>query len=487
MPNTNCRFAARALALALALLLLHGTAQAQNAPPPKPELSTEHVSRPAAGLTVTLPVGATASSYDIGGRGVTTVKLPGSLAIVNVSEAILTKAQTLPEVANSIIRQQLNTVATLDIDPNAPGGAAYDAKNTRGGLLSREARTIDGWPAEVFYLRTANLSGDDSAFGYAVFMPTSNTVAMLELQTTGPALEKVKPYFELMVGSVVIADPSLADAQRAMGVDAGVSFMQSLTPDDYKGVVANLGSDWKYERLYRPAESGSDADATELGYRRTRFALGTRGDLKAGEDRGRVGPVDRQQGYLVFQEVRILDADTVIDLAAGFFMTPDRGQEAWSIRQSVRPSKASKESATTTVETGARDRGDLTIARSTGGGPADSIHPAIEGVGYISRAEVYLLPYLLLRREAPGTYRFYAFNQSLDRVTLREDRLDKDPDRAGAWKYVSRPAEGSPGQTTYFDAKAHLVRAELPNGQLWEPVSLNRLYDLWKAKGLPLK
>ncbi|MBK7404468.1 MAG: hypothetical protein IPJ41_07485 [Phycisphaerales bacterium] len=176
----------------------------------------------------------------------------------------------------------------------------------------------------------------------------------------------------------------------------------------------------------------------------------------------------------------------MIDLAAAFFVTPDRSQEAWSIRQSVRPAKAKKDAATTTIETGARDRGDLAISRVSGGRPTDSIHPAIEGVGYISRAEVYLMPYLLLHKSSPGAYRFYAFNQAVDRVTLREDNLEQDPARPGAWKYTSRPAEGSPGQTSLFDPRGKLVRAELPGTQLWEPISLSRLYDLWKAKSLPL-
>ncbi|MBK7404469.1 MAG: hypothetical protein IPJ41_07490 [Phycisphaerales bacterium] len=274
MPNSIRPIAILALLTATAVSTV--AAWAQPAAPPKAELSTEHISRPVAGLTVTLPVGATASSYDIAGRGVTTVKLPGQTALVNVSETILTKAQTLPEIADSIIRQHLNAVATLDIDPNTPSKATYDAKNARGRLLSRRASTIDGWPAEVFYLTIANLSDDDSAYGYALFMPTSNMVAMLELQTTAPALEQVKPFFELMVSSVVIADPSLADAHRALGVDAGVAFMQSLTPKDYEDVIAELGSEWRYERLYQPAPAGTTRtlSSTATGGRATPWERG---------------------------------------------------------------------------------------------------------------------------------------------------------------------------------------------------------------------
>jgi hypothetical protein len=309
---------------------------------------------------------------------------------------------------------------------------------------------------------------------------------MMELQTTASALSQSRPYFELMVESAVIADPSIADSQRALGVQAGVEFFQSLTPDDYEAAVERVGSEWRYERLFIPGSDGTDREASELGYRRTRFAIGTRGDLKTRAERGNASPMDRQEGYLVFQEARLLDAErnVIIDFAAGFFMTPDRQREGWSIRQSVKPWKGPGPTSQM-VETGVRDRDDMTIARSENGKPITSLRPGIEGAGYISRVETYLLPHLLMQENAPGTYRCYAFNQAADRVTLREDVLEPDPEHPGAWSHRSRPSETSQTQTTFFSADAELVRSELPHDQLWEPVTLDRLVSLWSSKGLP--
>lgn len=474
------RSAAR-LALAV-LALAAGLGRAQ------PALSDQTFTRPASGLTATLPVGASMSSYEIAGRGATSITLPGMAAIVNVSDVHLTEAQTLREVADTIIRQRLASVSELRVDPNLPGLNQLDERNARGRLLERETREIGGWPCEQFYLQVAGLGGEDSAFGYAVFLPSENIVAMLELQATAADLARAKPYFEMIVNSVAIADPAVAGAERALGVEAGVAFFRSLTPADYEAVIDRHGDDWRFERLFIPGADGSDREAAELGYRRTKFLRGTRGDLKAGDERGRVTPEDRQKGYLVFQEARILDAerDVVIDIAARFFVRDDRTGEGWSIRQSVRPWRGRATPPSNMVETGVRERSDMTIARSENGKPVSSSQPAIEGTGYISRAETYLLPHLLMHKDAPGSYRCYALNPMRGLVSLREDRLERDPDHAGAWKHVSRPAEDTQPQTTYFTAKGELVRSELPDGKIWEPIKLERLFKLWSSKGLPL-
>lgn len=481
MPPPRPRLALP-LTVLLATLL---TAAPSPAQPATPEPSDQVVSRPSIGLTATLPVGATRSSYEIAGRETDGITLPGMAAIINISDRQLSKAQTLRGVADSIIRDQLASVSAIDVDPSTPTGNAPGLTTAKGRLLSREVREINGWSAEIFYLQLARVGGDDAAVGYAVFMPTGNTVALFELQTTEGELAAAKPYFELMVNSTRIVDPAVASAQRATGVEAGISFFQSLTPADYENVIKRLGEDWRYERFYEPAPSGSDQDATELGYRRTRYALGRRADLKTESERGNSRPEDRQRGFLIFQEVRILHGDQVVDLAAGFFMTPDRQQEAWSIRQTVKPlSPTPGRPTTNVVESGVRDRGDLMIARSQGGKPVESINPAIEGTGYISRVEVLLLPYLLMHKDAPGSYRCYAFNQLADRITLREDTLERGPD--GEWTHTSAPSETSPAQTAIYDAKGDLVRAERADSQVWEPISLRRLYELWSGKKLPM-
>ena len=86
--------------LAAALISLAGSAAFA-----QPELSDQTFTRPTVGLTASLPVGATMSSYEIAGRGANRIILPGNTALVNVSDVILTKAQTLREVADTIINQ----------------------------------------------------------------------------------------------------------------------------------------------------------------------------------------------------------------------------------------------------------------------------------------------------------------------------------------------------------------------------------------------
>ncbi len=473
--------------VALAALLAGIQAFAQ--PIAQPELSDQVLTRPGAGLTATLPVGATRTGLSGPGASADSVILPGMAAIVNISDRPLTKAQTLGEVSDSIIRDHLASVSSTNVDPDAPGENKPDLRSAKGSLLGRETREINGFQAQVFYLQVNSFGGEDAAFGYAVFMPTPNLVAMFELQTTAADLPRAKPYFELMVNSTTIQDPTLASERRAMGVEAGAAFLQQLTPGDYEAVIKAMGDEWRYDRFYRPAASGADGEATELGYRRTKFAVGTRGDLKTDAERGNSRPEDRQRGYLVFQEARILDADKIYDVTAAYFVTPDRSQEMWTIRQAVKSLKAPEAPASTlVVETGVRDRADLTISRVSNNGPAQTIQPGIEGVGYISRAEVFLLPYLLMRAEAPGDYRFYAFNQATERATLRVDSLAAPTPERKTWEYTSRPSETSPPQVATYDSKMELVIAERGGGvEYWEPITLRRLFDLWQEKGLPLK
>ncbi len=460
----------------------------------QPELSDTEITRPAVGLHTTLPVGATRTSYVIAGRGTDRITLPGIAALVNLSDRQIAVPKTLKQVADSIIRDHLSAVSSLGVDPDGPGENTLNLQTARGRLLSRETREINGWAAEVLYLQIASVGGEDSAYGYAVFMPTDTTVALFALQTTISDLAKAKPYFELMVDSTRIVDPTDAAARRAMGVEAGIAFFQSLTADDFEAVLAQLGKDWRYERFSKPAATGDESDATELGYRRTRFLLGTRGDLKTGADRGSSGPGDRQKGYLVFQEARILHDEQIIDVAAGYFVSPDRSLESWTIRQSIKGSSPGSSSLrddlreqSVVVETGVRNRADLTISRRSGGSPVKTIHPAIEGAGYISRAEVLLLPYLLMHKGGAGDHRFYAFNQAADRVTLRVDMLEAPTPERPTWVHTSSPSEGSPGQTATYSGRMELVKAERGDGQVWEPITLRRLYDLWTEKGLPLQ
>jgi hypothetical protein len=471
------------LSLILAATLLGGPAIAQNR---TPQLSDQTVERPMVGLTATLPLGSSLSSYQMAGRGVSSIQLPGVAALVNLSDRRLAEPRTLADVADSIIRDSLASVSSVRVDPENPTGRRPVLETAKGKLLSRERREIRGWPAEVFFLHLAGGSGEDQARGYAVFMPTSTSVAIYEMQSTFGDLERARPYFNLLVDSTRIVDPEAAEAARALGVEAGISFFSGLNPSDYERVIRDLGEEWRYERFYKPAASGDDREATELGYRRTRYALGSRGDLRTREERRGSRPEDRQKGFLVIQEARLLHEGQIVDVAAGFFMTPDRRHEAWTIRQTIRPTVGgSRAASSTVVETAVRERSDLLVTRSSGGSPGTSITPGIEGRGYVSRAEVYLMPYLLMHGEMTDPIRAYAFNPSADRVTLREDHLR--PREGGGYEYESRPSEGSPGQTTLFDDRGRLVRSDLPGDQAWEPIALKRLYDLWRSKGLPLE
>lgn len=479
----------RRLIIAAAAALAAITPPTTHAQPSSPRLSDQTLERAAVGLTTTLPLDVSVSTYQISGTGVSRIALPGMAALINVSDRRLNEPKTPGEIADSIIKDNLAAVSSLKIDTSAPADSSRLLETAKGRVLSRETREVNEWPAEVFYLQLAGVTGNDAARGYAVFMPTPTSVAIYELQCSASDLPAARPFLEMLIDTTHIVDPEVLDAKRGEGVEAGLAFIQSLTPADYKRAINDLGEDWRFERFYRPSPSGADSEAEELGYRLTKYMVGTRGDLKTGAQRSGSSPADREPGYLVIQKARLLVGDRIVDVSASFFMTPDRSSESWVIQQTIRPNTGNGRAIATAtsnqVETAVRDRSDLLISRTEGSNPPSSIQPGIEGTGYISRVETFLMPYLLMQQEAPGSYRFYAFNQNVDRVTLREDTLTpRDP---SGFLYVSRPSEGQPGQTVIFDAKHQPMRADLPGDQVWEPISGQRLLEIWKSKGLPVE
>ncbi|MCA9299339.1 MAG: hypothetical protein KDA28_09745, partial [Phycisphaerales bacterium] len=236
----------------------------------------------------------------------------------------------------------------------------------------------------------------------------------------------------------------------------------------------------QFERIYRPAPGGAEADEKEMGYRRVRAWMGSRNDLSTGEPSKDAKP----DGYLLrIDGLVLLDDGRRADSKSVYFLSRDRRQEAWTMTMAIRGSGAAKPEVWS--ELGARSGSSMSVQVNQGGRSSHTLRPSIEGPGYISQLESYLLPQLLIRAGKPGKYAFYAYDQSAESNRLKTVELGRVDDRPGLWRTTTRRVDEQ-FETADFNEYGRLIRSESSDGLIKRPIEFDRLYRIWESKGLPL-
>lgn len=482
MSNSIAWFVRAAARLALALPLGWASAALAQSGRPAPQTAVvELADRPLVseplGLRMMLPLDATAESFEIGSTTAIRIQLPGSRSVINIQKARSASDQPLTTVLDSIIRQRLSLT---DTDPLPRIG--FRTRTGSGQILERDdALQVGGLPSVRAYLQVKSAVGPDSVLGYTIFQPKPREFVTFELVSTVERQARDRGMYATSVGTVEFEDPLEASLTRAEGVRLGQGVLGQLTPADYEQVIGKLGSEWRWERLFSPSVTGADSGASEVGYRRVSASIGRRGDLDR-RATSRSG-ADLQRGYVVHIESRTLHGEYIIDSAGAFFMTPDGEEEAWNIRMAVRDRKTGE--VQNSREVGARSGTSMTVSTTVGDGPPEVIKPMVSGDGYICRAASSLLPHLLIHANAPGSYRFYAYQSRAGQIQMRSDVLEH-PAGTNAWKLSTQLSADDATQVSYFGDDGEFLRTELPDGRIWEPITLPQLVSLWKSKGLPM-
>ncbi|MFG0283262.1 MAG: hypothetical protein ACF8R7_02475, partial [Phycisphaerales bacterium JB039] len=260
------------------------------------------------------------------------------------------------------------------------------------------------------------------------------------------------------------------------------TFLAGLSEEDYQVAIERL--DGRLERLYIPAETGADADATELGYRRFRARIGKRGEIDPGAARRTWGPVENEQGYIVQLDFRLLQpGQTIIDVSGSYFMSLDRQREAWELKTALKPLQAAHQLY---IERGVREEGgQMTVTVTPPGGAAKFHQPELPEEGYVSQLETLLLPTLLTLRPISAEYGFYAYASQSNTVRFRSADLQRIEQGPARWALVTRKSEDAPPETSLFTEAGEVLRINLPEDRIWEPIAPDRLQALWKQKNLP--
>lgn len=457
------------------------------------ELADEPFHLDAVGLTMRLPVGTIAQSSNISGRSTIQLTPPmgkGDWSISIEVRRTSNKDTTIEQTADLAVASLQTAYGTVDPDRTVVTETFAQVLDRSKGLV------VNGSKAERFYISLPVGTGSSrdkpenrEVRGFTFFKPTASDFVIFELQCPLKSYKSARSIYETTLATASFQDASAVAMARGAAITAGSKLFNALTPADYIAAMGvepgkNEGPEVMY-RLYRPAKTGADADAEEFGYRVVKFWRGKRGELDSEKTASSYSRTEQQEGLLARIRGRVLTPVGIGDTEGIYFMSPDRSEEAWSVRTAVRDAK--NRVIAVASETGARSGSSLTVVIDEQGKPSRSIQPVLQehGEGYISQVETYLLPQLLMLKQVAGEYGFYTYQSQSGSVSLRRDTLRQDPKAVGAWTLETIFREGGTPQKSVYTEDGRLVRSVLEDGRIWEPMDADELLRLWKKKGLP--
>jgi len=324
---------------------------------------------------------------------------------------------------------------------------------------------------------------DPQVFGYAFVSNAPKRVVTFILRTTEPRFPQAKLAFEGVLATAVFTDPMIGDAKRGLAITNVQRLLASLSPDDLRSVLT--GDQERWERLFLPADTGLDSDATEHGYRRVRSWIGQRGEMDPSRDRAEWLAADKDEGYLVKIDSRLLLDNEIVDASSVYFLSLDRVQEAWKTTMGIKPRSGERPAVWT--EVGARVGTNLSVKTSGVGEPPQTITAQVPETGYLSQVESVLIGDLIARFGEPGEYGYYTYRPARNRILYRSDRLESPGSEADRRRLTSVHEPGQEPVVTVYDTAGETLSQALPDGRIWQPITLDRLFQLWKGKGLPVE
>ncbi|MBC7834848.1 MAG: hypothetical protein H7Y88_07085 [Phycisphaerales bacterium] len=470
----------RSLAAVLALSLRSAAAaQPANVVTPPSSQAVELAEEPSrldnVGLSMRVPVGAVFQGTRVGDQQTAQIMPSDRTWLINIQTPQTSKATaTIQEAAES-------TVALIQGSFGVMNPSSTEILSTKAKLLGRDSLQLKH-PAERIYFSVPHTDGKRIVKGYTIFKPSALQFVVFELITAESEFARVRPLYETVVANASFADAEQLNLDRGAAVRAGVHLLATLSAPDYEAV---LDGKERWHRLYRPAPGGAASDAEELGYRGIKFWKGKRGETNPERPRNRWNQPDNDDGYLAQVRVRVLDKDCAVDSTAIYFMTTDRKEETWSVRMTRRHLESGNDLGTWN-EIGARVDKDLTVLVSAKGAPPREVKPVVEGDGYLTQVEAYLLPQLLIRGGAEAKYGFYTYRTDTSAVSFRRESLTKTP--ADGWVITTELREDFQPQVAYYTEQGEFIRSERSSESdpfVAKPIELDDLLKLWQRKKLP--
>ncbi|MCK4871503.1 MAG: hypothetical protein KAS72_02145 [Phycisphaerales bacterium] len=374
-------------------------------------------------------------------------------------------------------RMELTLVQTASPD-DTPADVMQDRITVLAPHITvREHRRhllINGRLAERAFVDGYEINGTPAVVGLAVVAVAPQRFGVLQIVTLPAEYEKSKMVFEVVSDTLDYADPADQEQVRRRLARQG----QALLDDRMGELLASLEPTEQWYRLHVTDAAG---EAAEVGYVRVQIQPGMRGDV-TGKPRATYTPAELAAGYTVHVAARYLPTTAgVYDVVSVFFLSEDRNEEDWKV---VGTERRGAEKRTHSL-VGTRVGNRLTLRGESLSRHDRPKNISVPSRGYLSQAELYLLPQLLPGSDQPVEVGFWFFNWEREDIAFRTDRTEPHATRAGTW-LAETAIPGQDQQTrTILDADGTILERTTSGGVHWEPIELTALRKLWDAKGLP--
>ncbi len=443
------------------------------------ELSTVPTDLDTLGARIYLPTRASAQTTIIaGGRSKTVVTPEDQSYLIQVFSSVSgNKGLTAQEALTAVVDQRKGQ---LELEP---------AQGRPGESLVQEVDRVDnlslsGMPAARSYLcLLAPPEKSVPVTGYTMVNTAPGRFLIVQLDCSSAVFERSRRVYETVCAAMQFPAMQELDTERSAAIVAGRDFLASVTNDDLDRA---LEPEPKYIRIFVPSPTKAPGDAREVGYQKVEMRKGQLGELDPNRPKSSWGVADREVGYLVRSDARMLQDQYVFDSRAIYFLSLDRQRESWSVLVEQKSGSSVMKTTQTLVRSGTR----LSVRTERSGYPAQAKDFDLPEDQYISSVERYLLPKIVAHRVEPTapTYlkmAFYAFDGSRETVTLRHETFDRNED--GNWVCETRPGEEQPSWTSTYSTDGSLVSRLIPPLQVMEPTTRERIQQLWKNKSLPIE
>lgn len=459
-------------ALALTLTTLPALQQPTFAQQPI-ELATNPMRLGEEGISVRIPIGSSAQTNFVGGRVIANVLAEdGSWQMAIRIATSADRSLTAEKVTRAAESQLIAAHGFMD----GQGSRQSLAKP----LQPTTTFQIAGLSAARFALAAPSATGgEDLIHRYAAIMLSQSRFLTFDLRSTEPHRLLSDEVFEAVLQSTDFSGARSTGVSRAVAVEAGITWLSEITPEDLDTVLNSNREAWF--RLYTPGENG--APDQELGYQRVRAWRGTNNDLNNPRPNRSGG-----DGIVVEVIARTLpNAGTGgnrIDAESLAYVSDDFNRESSKVTLALRD--PARRQPATWKSIGARTGTSMSVNIEDAARSVRTVRPQIEGDGYVSQPIALLLTRLLAVRGVDGSFGFYAYRSDAEAVVLRRDFVTPAGDATDDRIIETRLGPDRPVQRTRVTRNGEIRWIELPDGTRWEPITLNRLVELWRSKGLPI-
>lgn len=470
LTQHHIRFSQFFMMVCIILLPTTAFAQSESKSPPAAVDGIDFESSPirldALNLNIFLPKGSVSETTKFGNSATMGIGFPGQIGVLLIKEQKTSDPDlTIAQVADNIIKQLTRF-----------------GNSRTGNIISHEKQLkINFRVGERFYVRIPGQDGKPDAIrGMTIFKSQPQRFIIFDLTTLERDFSKSRTLYETTVSTMDLGNPTNTDMKRAAAIKSMLAFLDVRSIEDYQDAMTGKKDRW--ERLYLPAASGDEMDATEYGYRRIRSWGGFKGEL-SDKPRSSWNEDDRSLGYFVQIDAMALEDNVRVDTKATFYMAEDSNEESWTIKMSLRRDGAQQ----TSIITGARSDTSMAIVLDQSDSPPTKSHPLIQGEGYMSQVQTYLISAMLAHDADVGEYASYAYNSSLGAISLRWDIVEKPEETPDLIRITTKVSNDTPATVAIYNSEGAMLRVRLANGRIWEPIELDRLIKLWKKKGLPIE